>query len=122
MYIVRPVKRSDLNQLYVLAKSAKAGLTTLPCDKKLLKARINKSIKGFSKKVDKPHGEVYFFVMEDTKTKRLVGTSAIISKVGVREPFYTYEIKKAYKASKALKVKKVIRYLKLKIILIHLRS
>jgi len=54
--------------------------------------------------------------MEDTKTKKLVGTAAIISKVGVREPFYTYEIKKAYKVSKALKVKKVIRYLKLKVI------
>jgi len=116
LYIVRPVKRSDLDQLYALAKLAKTGLTTLPCDKKLLKARINESIKGFSKRVNKPRGEVYFFVMEDTKIKKLVGTAAIISKVGVREPFYTYEIKKAYKVSKALKVKKVIRFLKLKII------
>jgi len=116
LYIVRPVKRSDLNQLYTLAKLAKVGLTTLPCNKKLLKARISESIKGFLKKVDKPRGEIYFFVMEDTKTKKLVGTAAIISKVGVREPFYTYEIKKAYKVSKALNVKKVIRYLKLKVI------
>jgi arginine N-succinyltransferase len=116
MYIVRPIKRGDLDQLYALAKLAKAGLTTLPTDKKLLKARINESIKGFSKKVKTPRGETYFFVMEDTKAKKLVGTCAIISKVGVREPFYTYEIKKAYSESKTLKVKRVIQYLKLKII------
>ena len=54
--------------------------------------------------------------MEESKTKKLVGTASIISKVGVREPFYTYEIKKTTKTSKALKVKKVIHYLKLKII------
>ncbi len=116
MYIVRPVKRSDLNQLYALAKLAKAGLTTLPCDKRLLRTRIDESLKGFSKKVTKPGGEVYLFVMESTKTKRLVGTSGIVSRVGIKEPHYTYEIKQAYKESKSLNVKKVIHYLKLKMV------
>ena len=54
--------------------------------------------------------------MEDTRTKSLVGTASIISKVGVKEPFYTYELKTVRMTSKALNIKKVIRYLKLKII------
>jgi len=115
MFIVRPVKRNDLDQLYALAKLAKAGLTTLPSNKKILKARINESLNGFSKRVIKPKGEVYFFVMEDTATRKLVGTASIISKVGVKEPFYTYELKEAHKVCKALRVKKVIQYLKLKV-------
>jgi arginine N-succinyltransferase len=116
MYIVRPVQRKDLEQLYALAKLVQAGLTTLPCDKKLLRARIEESCHGFAKNVSRSRGEVYLFVMEDTRTKKLVGTSSIISNVGVKEPFYTYEVKTAHMMSKALKVKKVIRYLKLKII------
>ena len=116
MYIVRPVKRSDLGQLYGLAKIAKAGLTTLPCDKKLLRARINESLHGFAKNVSRPRGEVYQFVMEDTVTGKVVGTCSIISRVGVKAPFYTYQIKTAHMESKTLKVKKTTRYLQLKII------
>jgi len=116
MFIVRPVRRKDLDQLYGLAKLAKAGLTTLPCDKKILRGRINESLKGFAKKMAKPRGEFYLFVMEDTMTGKLVGTASVVSKVGVKDPFYTYEIKTAHKVSKSLKVEKVIRYLKLRII------
>jgi arginine N-succinyltransferase len=66
--------------------------------------------------VTKPHGEVYLFVMEDTSTGKVVGTCSVISKVGVKEPFYTYQMKTAHMESRSLKVKKTIRYLKLKII------
>jgi len=116
VFVVRPVQRKDLDHLYALAKKAKAGLTTLPKDKKLLLGRIKASLNGFAKRGGRPNGEVYLFVMENIKTKKIVGTSAIISRVGVRDPFYTYEIKEAIRKSSELKVKNVIQYLQLKII------
>ncbi len=113
MFIVRPVKKEDLNDLYEISALAKAGLTTLPHDREVLEQRIDESVHSFSKKSRKPSGEMYFFVLEDTRSHKVIGTSAILSKVGGFEPFYTYKIKSAIKQSKLLNVRKKIEYLKL---------
>ena len=52
--------------------------------------------------------------MEDQLTKRILGTSAVYSKVGGFQPFWTYEIKKVQKTSKLLNVNKEVRYLQVK--------
>jgi len=113
MFIIRPVKIEDIDQIVALASQAKAGLTTLPYDQKILSQRIELSIASFSKNVEKPEGELYFFVLEEIASHRILGTCAIVSKVGGFEPFYTYEIKTAVKESKLLNVKKEIQYLQL---------
>jgi len=114
VFVVRPIKKSDLDEFYKLAGLAKAGITTLPHDKKLLGANIKDSLKSFSKKTDCPGDEKYLFVMEDTKRKRLVGTCAVKAKVGGKLPSYTYKIKTVTKKSKLLGVNKEIQFLKLK--------
>ena len=92
-------------------------MTTLPCDRDVLQRRIKESVKSFSFVPDKPGGESYFFVLEDLDKKRIVGTSAIFSKVGGFQPFYTYKVCKVHKESKVLNVKKDIEYLQL--VMIH---
>lgn len=114
MYVVRPVMKKDLEQLYKLSSLTKAGLTTFPHNKKLLRRRIDKSIYDFSQAVTKPNGENYFFVMEETQSGRVVGTCAVMSKVGGFEPSYTYELKTAVKKSRTLGVTRKIQYLVLK--------
>lgn len=114
MYVVRPVTKNDLEQLYKLSSLTKAGMTTFPHNKKILKRRIDKSVYDFTQTVTKPNGEIYFFVMEDTATGTIVGTCAVMSKIGGFEPSYTYEIKTAVKKSKMLGVNKKIQYLVLK--------
>lgn len=113
MFIIRPVKREDIDSIVELASQAKAGLTTLPHDKNLLIKRIEQSIAGFSKKIEKPEGELYFFVLEEIASHKILGTSAIVSKVGGFEPFYTYEMKSVVKESKVLNVRNEIQYLQL---------
>ncbi len=113
MFIVRPVALNDLDALYKMSSLAKVGLTTLPHDRAILESRIQKSLGSFKKKSRCSDGELYFFVLEDTKTKKVVGTSSVISKVGGFEPFYTYKIETAIKESKLLGVRKEIRYLRL---------
>ena len=116
MLVLRPVAEDDLDKIYDLASQAEAGMTTLPSDIELLKRRIKESVKSFSIVPDKPGGEYYFFVLEDLVKNKIVGTSAIFSKVGGFQPFYTYRVCKTHKESKSLNVKNDIQYLQLVIV------
>ncbi len=115
MLILRPIKKNDLDQLYELASLSEVGLTTLPYDREVLERRVKESCKSFQSTADRPGRESYLFVAQDLSTKRVVGTSAVFSKVGGYEPSYTYELKTEKIKSKLLNVKKNIQYLQLKI-------
>ena len=66
-----------------------------------------------SKIAQKPRGERYLFVMEDTESGKIVGTSGIVSKVGGFEPFYVYKIEKKVRESKTLNIRKEVQTLHL---------
>lgn len=114
MLLVRPVKMDDLDGVFELAQKTGGGLTTLPPDKKRLSEKIRESQKNFEYMPSRPKGETYFLVMEDLEKKKIVGTSAIYSKVGGFFPFWTYEVKSITKESKVLGVKKDVKYLQVK--------
>ena len=109
MNVIRPIELDDLDALARLAEIRKVGLTSLPKDKELLRKKILRSLRGFEL-VDgeDPHGESYLFVMEDLESGQIVGTSAMDSKVGGFEPFYTYKIEETLHESKSLKIKQKI--------------
>ena len=114
MLVVRPVTADDLEGIYELALKTGGGLTTLPPDKVRLSEKIRESEKNFQYQPSKPSGETYFLVMEDLEKKKIVGTSAIYSKVGGFYPFWTYELKTVTKESRVLGVKKDVQYLQVK--------
>jgi arginine N-succinyltransferase len=68
---------------------------------------------GAGESGERPGGEVYLFVLEDLHTGKIVGTSAIVSKVGGFEPFYAYKIETSVHESDTLNVRKEIKFLKL---------
>ena len=92
MLLIRTVKMYDLENLYDISKDLGQGFTSLPQDKTLIKNKIQFSEASFKKEIDSPRKELYFFVLEDTKTKKIVGTSAIKSSLNEDEIFH-YEIK-----------------------------
>ncbi|WP_437881354.1 arginine N-succinyltransferase [Pseudomonas sp. LRF_L74] len=104
--IVRPVRSADLPALIELARSAGAGLTTLPASEERLAQRVAWAEKAF-------HGEVsaadadYLFVLEDEAGK-VIGISAIASAVGLREPWYNYRVGLTVSASRELKIHREI--------------
>lgn len=114
MLLVRNVRLDDLDSLFDLIGKSELGLTTLTVSKDKLRRRIEDSVYAFQRKDAKPAGQPYVFVMEDTDAGALVGTSAIYSKVGGFEPFYSYEIRTTVRESKKLGVRKEIRALHLK--------
>uniref|UniRef100_UPI00370432FD arginine N-succinyltransferase n=1 Tax=Aureliella helgolandensis TaxID=2527968 RepID=UPI00370432FD len=88
--IVRSVRLEDLDELWALIEQATYGMTTLQIDRKQLVERVELSHFAFNRQTEKPSGEPYVFVMEDTTQAKLVGLSCIFSKTGGYEPFYSY--------------------------------
>ena len=108
MFIVRPVRKEDLEDLKLLAASAQKGMTTLPNDEVYLKERILGSMRAFEHRLSKPGGEAYLFVLEDTDSHKIIGTSGILSKVGGFEPYYTYKLVNEEHACKELNIRKEV--------------
>jgi arginine N-succinyltransferase len=115
MLIIRPIAIEDLPALEALSQAAGYGLTSLPKDAKLLNRRIKASLRGFENLSDEdpPRGETYLFVLEDSATHKIVGTSGIVSKVGGFQPFYGYRLETSVHASAQLNVHKQIQTLHL---------
>lgn len=102
--VLRPIRESDLPELTRLVGSIADGLTTLPNDPDFLQHKIDDSLRGFDPRVRKPGGESYLFVLEDTSSGLLVGTSGLLSRVGGFEPFYTYTIKSHFQSYSPLQI------------------
>lgn len=105
MFIIRPIKQKDLDGLMKLLEVSGYGLTTLPKDPEVLKRRIRNSERSFLHREEGPGGEDYLFVMEELFTGRIVGVSAIISKIGGFQPYYFYKLEKTHHESKLVDVK-----------------
>ena len=114
MLIIRTVHENDIDPLFELIQKSEYGLTTLKISKDKLSERIEESIFAFQQKTEKASGQPYVFVMEDLSVGKIVGTSAIYSKVGGYEPFYSYEIETAVHYSEVLGIRKEIDVLHLK--------
>ena len=78
--ILRPIASSDLDPLLDLA-----GLLdsiNLPKDRGQLEARIEASLRSFGGELEDRRQGLYVFVLDDTATGRVIGTSSIIAKIG----------------------------------------
>ncbi|MBI2379236.1 MAG: arginine N-succinyltransferase [Gammaproteobacteria bacterium] len=92
MMLIRPVESRDLDGLEALAIRAGIGMTTLPADRQILALKIEGALAAFAKPEERPGDDYYLFVLEDSGTGRICGTTAIHAAVGLAEPFYTYKL------------------------------
>ncbi|KGJ94996.1 arginine N-succinyltransferase [Colwellia psychrerythraea] len=113
MIIVRPIKKSDLKSLYQIAVDSGHGFTSLPVNEQLLQQRISKAEESFVKDVSQPGNEGYLFVMEDTETGKVVGTSGIEAAVGLDDAFYHYHLGKVVHSSRELNIYNTVETLSL---------
>ncbi|ALO33720.1 arginine N-succinyltransferase [Colwellia sp. MT41] len=113
MIIVRPIKKSDLKALYRIAEDSGHGFTSLPVNEKLLQQRIKHAEESFAKDVKEAGNEGYLFVMEDTETGEVVGTSGIEAAVGLDDAFYHYHLGKVVHSSRELNIYNTVEILSL---------
>lgn len=104
MMIIRPIEAKDYDALHNVAVESGVGFTSLPVNEELLWKRINNSIASFDTNPSEPGLESYLFVMEDTESKEVVGTSGIEAAVGLDDAFYCYHHGKVVHASRELNI------------------
>lgn len=104
MLVIRPIRESDYSALYRIAQESGIGFTSLPVNEALLKKKITAAQKAFASHPEKPGQQSYLFVMEDTQTGEVVGTSGIEATVGMQDAFYHYHVGKVVHASRELGV------------------
>ncbi|MDQ7049776.1 MAG: arginine N-succinyltransferase [Enterobacterales bacterium] len=113
MIIIRPINHSDYESLYQIAIDSGIGFTSLPVNQEILRSKIARSESSFSESVSKAGDQGYLFVMEDTDTGEIVGTSGIEAAVGLNSPFYHYHLGKVVHSSIELKVHNTVETLTL---------
>lgn len=108
MYLIRPARIEDLDQLFDLIQRSEEGMTSLKLSKEGLLDRIESSTFSFERTVHKVSGLPYVFVLTEPENRKIVGTCMIYSKVGGFEPLYAYRIEKSIHKSDELNVHKEI--------------
>jgi arginine N-succinyltransferase len=89
---IRPATGDDFRAIYQMAKLTGGGFTNLPPDRATLVGKLARSDASFSRKEDSQAGDLYVFVLEDPKAKKIRGTCQVFGQVGVENPFYSYHL------------------------------
>lgn len=108
MQIIRPIRQSDFSALKQISIEAGHGFTSLPkCDEQL-SARIAQAELAVSKhSTESKHGS-YLFVLEDSATRSILGTTGIEAAVGHESPLYHYRMSQHLKRSTLLGVQRQV--------------
>jgi arginine N-succinyltransferase len=104
MLIIRPICETDYEALDKIALDSGIGFTSLPVNETLLKKKIVAAKRAFASNPSAPGQQSYLFVMQDTETGEVVGTSGVEATVGLRDAFYHYHVGKVVHASRELGV------------------
>lgn len=100
-FLLRSVKASDLDSLMRL--TSQFVLLNLPHSKDALREKIRCSEESFSGQLPKEAGAEYLFVVEDTETGEVVGSSLIMAKHGTEEsPHHSFKIERRNHYSESL--------------------
>lgn len=101
-FLLRTAHENDLEALYRMAKGTGGGFTNLPPDKPTLKVKLQRAAKAFAREDETLNDDLFVFILEDTETGKVHGTSQIIAQVGTELPFYSYRIGRITQHSKEL--------------------
>ena len=106
--LIRPVQLDDHAAVLNLAKHAGFGMTSLPPDEDVLRAKITRAVVSMHGQA--PEGEeLFLFVLEDNG--QIGGICGIVAHVGANEPFYSYRLSTIAQHSEACGIKNTLKTL-----------
>ena len=95
MFLIRQATLEDLPTLLKLAKMV--HFLNLPADRDIIATKINRSRLSFAERQDDPRHRQFMFVLEDSETGNVIGTSAAISCISWKGwPHVFLEVKKRH--------------------------
>ncbi len=104
MMLIRPITEADFPALRLIAEESGVGFTSLPMNDEILRAKIDRSLQSFDRSDEQVGDESYLFVLEDTDSGEIVGTTAVATGVGTTEAFYHYHRELVVHSSRELGV------------------
>ena len=108
MQIIRPIRQADFAELQSIAIESGHGFTSLPqCDNKLSQ-KITLAEQAVNNVDPQVRNGSYLFVLEDTETGRILGTTGIEAEVGVSSPLYHYRLSQIKQRSASLGVNRTV--------------
>jgi arginine N-succinyltransferase len=90
MQIIRPIQSDDFDALKQIAIDSGHGFTSLPVNDAFLSEKIEKADASFQKQVTEHNQENYLFVLEDSTSGKVIGTTGINAAIGMTTPVYHY--------------------------------
>lgn len=90
--LIRPVTLADHAAVLKLAQTAGFGMTSLPADEQVLRAKIERAVASFEGDAAQKGDEAFLFVMQDSATGQVIGTAGIKAHIGLSQPFYSYKV------------------------------
>lgn len=91
MLVIRPISSADFPALKKIAEESGHGFTSLPVNDQRLQQKIAHSEASFATAVEQAGQQGYLFVLEDTATGDIVGTTGIEAAVGLETPLYHFQ-------------------------------
>jgi len=85
---IRPATPADLEHFNTFAQESGPGITSLPRNKAFLEQQLVQSEHSFSSTVHPKQKEAYLFCLE--LEGRVIGSSGLVSRIGVEEPFFAF--------------------------------
>ncbi|MCB1148832.1 MAG: arginine N-succinyltransferase [Chlamydiia bacterium] len=92
MRIIRPATLDDLDAMEKFALTMTYGVTSLPKSRQKLEQKLKESQEAFSAEKNFPHSLSYFFLLEDLKTGKKLGTCQLLPAVGNSIPLWVYKV------------------------------
>lgn len=104
MLLIRPSQLSDLDALLAMSRAVGRGMTSMPADADAWQAKLLASQRAFSAAAAGDPVSTYFMVLEDHRSGRILGTTAIYTGIGLQQPFYSYQVSTLINSSRDLAV------------------
>lgn len=91
MLVIRPITSADFAALKQIAIESGHGFTSLPVNDERLWQKIHHAEHSVAADIQIPGDQGYLFVLEDTSTGEIVGTTGIEAAVGTGTPLYHFQ-------------------------------
>jgi len=104
MILIRPCRAGDLAGIEAVVNANTTLISSVPHDREKLSERIDHSRRSFEQDPDVEGGEFFLFVMEDTESGEILGTSGISMNRDRSRPFYSYRFDELIHSSPKLGV------------------
>lgn len=97
-FVIQPIARGDVDQLFVLADALGPGMTTLPADRDALAAKIESSIQSFER--PGPSGQ-YVLAARAPESNAILGVAAVYADVGRPLGFFSFRVSELIQHSRS---------------------